>query len=72
MWVNTRCLWVNFVRIKNFIAGGISKRIKKVAKGLFLPQLGFKYVKKCFVMRVDINLIRFFPVNGFEVAFFKN
>jgi hypothetical protein len=30
MWANARCLWINFVRINNFIAGGGSDCVQKV------------------------------------------
>jgi hypothetical protein len=45
MWANARCLWINFVRILNFIAGGGSKCVKNVRNRVFVPHFLLKYVK---------------------------
>jgi hypothetical protein len=63
MWANARCLWINFVRILNFVAGGGSKCVQKVRNRAFLPHFLLKYVKIRVVM---------LPVKNFSPQFFKN
>jgi hypothetical protein len=63
MWANARCLWINFVRILNFIAGGGSKCVKNVRNRVFLPHFSLKYVKTRLVM---------LPVKNFSYRFPKN
>jgi hypothetical protein len=50
MWANARCLWVNFVRIMNFVAGGGSKCVQKAKNLSVLPLFVLKFVKFRFAM----------------------
>jgi hypothetical protein len=50
MWANARCLWINFVRISNYVAVGGSKCVQKAKNQLVLPLFLLKFVKIRFVM----------------------
>jgi hypothetical protein len=72
MWANARCLWINFVRIANFIAGGGSNCLQNGKNGLILPQILLIFVKmRCAMMPVK-NFSS--PFTGKRVwgGFFKN
>ena len=58
MWANARCLWINFVRIFNFVAGGgsICEQIGKNRP--ILPVFMLKYVK----LRCVISSVRIFSL----------
>jgi len=63
MWANARCLWVNFVRIMNFIAAGGSKCVQNVKNRLFLPK----------IMLINVNFQYFMhPVKNFSPRFSVN
>jgi hypothetical protein len=72
MWANTRCMWINFVRILNFIAGGGSKCIQNTYNQLIMSLFVLNFVK----IRCAISLVRIFlphiPENRFERVFVKN
>jgi hypothetical protein len=60
IWANARCLWINFVRILNFIAGGGSKCVQNAIIQLFAHQMLLKYVKiKCCVSLVKNDSFQF-------------
>jgi hypothetical protein len=46
MWANVRCLWINFVRITNFVAEGGSKCVQNVKNGLILCQIALYFIKQ--------------------------
>jgi len=69
IWANARCLWVNFVRILNFIAAGGSKSVQKVKNRLFLPQIMLIYVKSKYLMYPVKNFSHTFSKNRWEVIF---
>jgi hypothetical protein len=79
MWANTRCMWVNFVRIMNYVAGGGSNSVQTVpncvqnVKNWFLfPQLLLKYVKIRWAMVTVGNFWPHIPENRFWGGFVKN
>jgi hypothetical protein len=70
MWANTRCMWVNFVRIMNYIAGGGSKSVQpipncvqNVKNWLLLLLFLLKYVKFSWVMMPVLNCASCVPEN---------
>jgi hypothetical protein len=71
MWANVRCLWINFVRISNYIAGGGSKCVQKAKNRLVLPQFVLKYVKTRFIMSPVGIFSPQFPENRFWGEFGK-
>jgi hypothetical protein len=52
IWANIRCLWVNFVRIVNFMARNGSNYIQKMKNCLILCQFSAKYIKN-----IDVRVI---------------
>ena len=72
MWANARCLWVNFVRISNFIAVGGSKCVQKAKNQLVLPLFVLKFVKISFIMSPAESFLPPIPENRFWRAFLKN
>jgi hypothetical protein len=50
MWANARCLWINFVRITNFVAGGGSNCVKNVKNGLVLCQILLYFIKQRYTL----------------------
>ena len=60
IWANVRCLWVNFVRIFKFIAGGGSKCVQKVKNRLFFTDFLLIFVKTRFDMCLVKNLSLYF------------
>jgi hypothetical protein len=72
MWANIRCMWVNFVRIMNFIAGGGSKCVQTIPScaqngknWLWLLQFLLKYVKFRWTMVPVGNFTPCVPENRF-------
>ena len=50
MWANVRCLWINFIRILNFVAGGGSICDQNGKNSPVLPVFLLKFVKtECFM-----------------------
>jgi len=50
MWANVRCLWINFIRILNFVAGGGSICDQSGQNSPVLPVFLLKFVKtECFM-----------------------
>jgi hypothetical protein len=72
MWANARCLWINFVRISNYIAVGGSKCVKMAKNQAVLPLFVLKFVK----IRLAMSPVRIFspciPENRFWGGFLKN
>jgi len=62
MWANVRCLWINFVRIFNFVAGGGSKCVQKVKNKPVLHVFFLKFIKTRFAMS---------PIGNFSPPFFR-
>jgi hypothetical protein len=60
MWANARCLWINFVRIAKFVAGGGSNCEQNGKNGLILPQIWLIFVKMRYAM---------IPVKNFSSPF---
>jgi len=58
MWANARCLWINFVRILNFVAegGSICEQIRKNRQ--MLPVFMLKFVK----LRYIVSSVRIFSL----------
>ena len=50
IWANVRCLWINFVRIINFIARSGSNYVQKIKNGLNFSQFLLKFVEVVFVL----------------------
>jgi hypothetical protein len=65
MWANARCLWINFVRIFNFIAGGVSKCEQKVKKQSVLIFFMLSFVNFRFAMLPVGNFLPQFSGNRF-------
>jgi hypothetical protein len=72
MWANVRCLWINFVRINNFVAGGGSSCEQNTRNRAFLSQFLLIFVK----LRCAILPVKTFssPFNGKRIwgNLFKN
>jgi len=72
MWANVRCLWINFVRISNFIAGGVSKCVQKAKNQVVLPLFVLKFVKMEFTMSPAKVFLPRIPENRGWETFLKN
>jgi hypothetical protein len=79
MWANTRCMWINFVRIMNYVAGGGSNSdqtapnyVQNVKNWFLLPQFLLKYVKFRWAMVTVGNVWTHIPENRFWGGFVKN
>jgi len=72
MWANARCLWINFVRIANFVAGGGSNCVKNGKNGLILPQILLNFVKMKYTMIPVKNFSSPFPRIWVVDDFFLN
>ena len=55
IWANVRCIWINFVRIVNFIAEGVSNCEQNAKNRAFLPVFLLKFVKFRYVTVPVIN-----------------
>ena len=72
MWANVRCIWINFVRIANFIAGGGSKCEQNTQNGTILPVFLLKFVKcRCVMVPIRNFSSRFAGKPGWY-EFYKN
>jgi hypothetical protein len=72
IWANVRCLWINFVRILNFVAGGGSKCVQKVKNRPFLPHFLLIFVKTRFAMSPVKNFYPCFTENRLWYGFLKS
>ena len=72
MWANVRCLWVNFVRVLNFVAGGGYKCEQKVKNQAVLPVFLLIFVKMRFAMLLGENFLPVSPQVDFWGAVFEN
>jgi len=71
MWANARCLWINFVRILNYVAGGGSKCILKAKKESVLPLFLLKFVKIRLSMSLVGIILPRFQENRFWIGLYK-
>jgi len=53
MWANVRCIWINFVRILNFIVLAGHNCIQNIEKQLIISKILANYAEILFVMRVE-------------------
>jgi len=72
MWANARCLWINFVRILNYVAGGGSKCVLKAKNESVLSLFLLKFVKIRFAMSLVGVFLPRFPENRSWGRLYKN
>jgi hypothetical protein len=63
MWASARCMWVNFVRIVNFIVLTDFICVKNIWKTSILSQRWVSFIEMLFVMCVGRNFRAIFPKN---------
>jgi hypothetical protein len=72
MWANVRCIWINFVRIVNFVAEGGSNGEQNAKNQSLLPVFLLNFVKyRCLMVPVMNFPSRHILIRGWNDCFFK-
>jgi hypothetical protein len=72
MWANARCMWVNFVRIVNFIVRAGLIYVQNIRKVSAIPQLQDFFFKMLLGAGADRIFCPAFPKNRVDASVWKN
>ena len=71
IWANVRCLWINFVRILNFLTRRVENCAQKVTNQDILRHFFIHFSEMLLTMRIVVNFCSDFANNGFWAGFEK-
>ena len=71
IWANVRCLWINFVRILNFLTRRVENCAQKVTNRDILRYFFIHFSEMLLTMRIVVNFCSDFANNGFWAGFEK-
>lgn len=69
IWANVRCVWVNFVRIVNFVARNGSNHVKKVKKWFILASFWQNPIKTTYIIQFMVVLYPKYCKYSFKTGF---